>query len=251
MNGIALDKYFIPYGGTFLVFSDYLRPALRLSAIMNLRVIYIMTHDSIGVGEDGPTHQPVEHLATLRAIPNLLVMRPYDRVETLECWQIAIEHEGPSLIALSRQQFASSSKEFTEDNNCVKGIYPICHYGDNNTKPAITIYVTGSEVALAKTLAAHLYEQHGISVVLLSAVCLELFELQPKEYKDKITNNDSLKIVIEAGCKQGWEGLLGNNGLFFGVEYFGRSAPAEQLYEYFGLTVGNMATKILLHLSHK
>jgi len=244
MNGIALYGNFIPYGGTFLVFADYLRPALRLSALMKQQVIYIMTHDSIGVGEDGPTHQPIEHLASLRAIPNLLVMRPCDRIETLECWQIALNrHDGPSLLALSRQSLPQIRTQHSADNLCHKGAYILQeHQGDNID---VTIYASGSEVAIAKAVADRLYDKHGKSVRLVSAVCLDLFAMQPMEDQVSLMCNKSLKVAIEAGCSQGWDRLIGPHGMFFGIDSFGESAPAEQLYKHFGLDADSITQKIL------
>lgn len=243
MNGMALYGPFIPYGGTFLVFADYLRPALRLSALMKQQVIYVMTHDSIGLGEDGPTHQPIEHLASLRAIPNLLVMRPCDRIETLECWQLALNrHDGPSLLALSRQALPQLRITHSEDNLCSKGAYILQEYGDSIE---ITIYASGSEVSLAKMVAEKLHTEHGKAVRVVSAVCLDLFAMQPMEYQVSIMCNKSLKVAIEAGCSQGWDRLIGPHGMFFGIDSFGESAPAEQLYKHFGLDADNITNKIL------
>lgn len=247
MNGIALYGGFIPYGGTFLVFSDYLKPALRLSAIMKQRVIYVMTHDSIGLGEDGPTHQPIEHLASLRAIPNVCVMRPCDRIETLECWEIALNRkDGPSVIALSRQSLPQLRHEHKEENISSKGGYVIKEHGSSKD---IVIYSTGSEVSLACDVADQLYKQYQKEVVVISITSLEIFLNQEKEYKSSITNHSGLKVVIEAGVIQGWEGLLGEDGLFFGLKTFGESGKASDVYKHFGLDIDSIVTKIISHTS--
>lgn len=247
MNGIALYGGFIPYGGTFLVFSDYLKPALRLSAIMKQRVIYIMTHDSIGLGEDGPTHQPIEHLASLRAIPNVCVMRPCDRIETLECWEIALNRKnGPSIIALSRQSLPQLRHDTKEENISSKGGYIIKEHGSSKD---VVIYATGSEVSLACDVADQLYEQYKKEVVVVSIPSLEMFLNQEKEYKATIIKDYSLKVVIEAGVIQGWEGLLGEDGLFFGLKTFGESGKATDVYNHFGLDIDSIVTKIISHIS--
>ncbi|MBI4921827.1 MAG: transketolase [Devosia nanyangense] len=232
MNGMALHKGLIPYGGTFLVFTDYARPAIRLSAIMGQRVIYVMTHDSIGLGEDGPTHQPVEHLATLRAIPNLLVFRPADAVETLECWQLALEtKDKPSILALSRQNLPALRTEYTKENLSAKGAYVIA--GDS-TADAV-IFATGSEVAIAVEALALLKEK-GISAKVVSVPSLETFEAQTDAYKASVVGKPKARVAIEAGIGLSWVKLLGEKGRFIGMHSFGASAPAEQLYDYFGIT---------------
>ncbi len=235
MNGIALHGGFIPYGGTFLVFTDYCRPAIRLSALMQQRVIYVMTHDSIGLGEDGPTHQPVEHVATLRAIPNLNVFRPCDATETAECWQIAIASPNtPSILALTRQGLPHLRGEFTEQNPCAKGAYTLREA--TGGKPAVVIMATGSEVHLA-VQARETLEAAGKPTRVVSVPCMDLFMQQPKSYRDSILGDASVKrIAIEAGIELGWEKLLGDNGTFIGMRDFGASAPAEVLYEKFGIT---------------
>lgn len=244
MNGISLYSNFVPYGGTFLVFADYLRPALRLSALMKRQVVYVMTHDSIGLGEDGPTHQPVEHLASLRAMPNLLVMRPCDRIETLECWQLALDsYRAPSLLSLSRQNLPQMRNEYIEENLCAKGAYILNEYGVGDIN--VTIYASGSEVSLAQQVAITLHQKHGQNVRLISAPCLDLFDMQPLEYQVSLMCNKSLKVAIEAGCVQGWEKMIGPHGLFFGLDSFGESAPAEHLYKHFGLTHDNIINKIM------
>jgi len=232
MNGIALHKGLIPYGGTFLVFTDYARPAIRLSALMHQRVIYVMTHDSIGLGEDGPTHQPVEHVSTLRAIPNLLVMRPADAVETLECWQIALEaKDQPSILALSRQNLPALRTTSEKENLCARGAYVIA--GDNNADA--TIFATGSEVAIAVEALA-LLKERGISAKVVSVPSMELFAKQSDEYRKSVIGTPKAKVAVEAGIEMSWSKLLGDKGRFVGMHGFGASAPAEALYDYFGIT---------------
>jgi len=232
MNGMALHKGLVPYGGTFLVFTDYARPAIRLSAIMEQRVIYVMTHDSIGLGEDGPTHQPVEHLAALRAIPHLQVLRPADAVETLECWQIALESKTrPSILALSRQNLPALRTEYVKENLSAKGAYKIA--GDD--KADAVIFATGSEVAIAVD-ALPLLKQKGISGKVVSVPSLELFDAQDDAYKAKVIGKPKARVAVEAGIGLSWQKLLGEKGHFVGMHSFGASGPAEKLYEYFGIT---------------
>lgn len=241
MNGIALHKGFIPYGGTFLAFADYCRNAIRLSALMKQRVIYVMTHDSIGLGEDGPTHQPVEHLAALRAIPNLLVMRPADVVETAECWQIALENKKrPSLMALSRQNLPLVRKEEGNENLTAKGAYILTEAeGDH----VATIWATGSEVELALNAREKL-QAEGIGTRVISAPCLELFDEQDVEYKKSLIGEGRIKVAVEAALRFGWDKYIGNDGEFVGMESFGDSAPAEVLYKHFGITVDAVVERI-------
>lgn len=231
MNGMALHGGVLPYGGTFLVFSDYARPAMRLSALMGLRVVYVMTHDSIGLGEDGPTHQPVEHLASLRAMPNMLVMRPADVVETMECWQVAIEETSrPSTLALTRQGLPAFRTQHVAENLCAKGAYRI-----SGAKGAdVTLIATGSEVSLAQEVGDTLVSQ-GRTVSVVSAPCLELFDEQDKAYQDDILSG-GLVVSIEAGTTFGWQKYTGRNGLNIGIDSFGASAPAGDLFKHFGLT---------------
>jgi len=232
MNGMALHKGLVPYGGTFLVFTDYARPAIRLSAIMEQRVIYVMTHDSIGLGEDGPTHQPVEHLAALRAIPHLQVLRPADAVETLECWQIALQSKNrPSILALSRQNLPPLRLDYVKENLSAKGAYKIA--GDD-TADAV-IFATGSEVAIAVD-ALPLLKEKGISGKVVSVPCLELFDAQDDAYKAKLIGKPKARVAVEAGIGLSWQKLLGEKGHFVGMHSFGASGPAEKLYEYFGIT---------------
>jgi transketolase len=229
MNGIALHGGFIPYGGTFLVFTDYCRPAIRLSALMEQRVIYVMTHDSIGLGEDGPTHQPVE-----RAIPNLNVFRPCDATETLECWQIAIgSPKTPSILALTRQALPHYRNDYVAENMCAKGAYILREA--KGGKPSVVLMATGSEVMLAIEAQAQL-EAKGIATRVVSVPCMELFMQQTPAYRKSVLGEGAKRIAIEAAIEQGWEKLLGDNGTFIGMKSFGASAPAEVLYEKFGIT---------------
>ncbi len=244
MNGIALHKGLIPYGGTFLVFTDYARPAIRLAALMGQRVVYVMTHDSIGLGEDGPTHQPVEHLSALRAIPNLLVLRPADAVETLECWQIALEHkDGPSILALSRQNLPALRTEPASDNLSARGAYVIA--GDDDADALI--FATGSEVAIAID-SLKLLAERGISGKVVSVPSLELFARQDRDYRDAVIGKPKAKVAIEAGIAMSWGTLLGETGRFVGMHSFGASAPAEALYEHFGITAKGIVEAVAAQL---
>jgi len=243
MNGIALHKGLIPYGGTFLVFTDYARPAIRLSAIMSQKVIYVMTHDSIGLGEDGPTHQPVEHLSTLRAIPNLLVFRPADAVETLECWQLAIEAEQPSILALSRQNLPALRTETVAGNPSAKGAYVIA--GDKDADAVI--FATGSEVSIA-VQSLELLKAQGITAKVVSVPSMELFNAQSQEYRDSVIGKPKAKVAIEAGIEMSWLKLLGDKGRFIGMHSFGASAPADQLYEHFGITAKAIVEAVMAQL---
>ncbi len=241
MNGIALHGGFIPFGGTFLVFTDYCRGSIRLSALMQQRVVYVMTHDSIGLGEDGPTHQPVEHLASLRAIPNLNVYRPADAVETAECWQLSLETSNtPSILALTRQGVPLQRTTFTTENKCAKGAYILAEAeGDLKT----TIFATGSEVEIAINAREKLQEQ-GIGTRVVSVPCVELFNQQDSDYKVSILCNSSVKVAIEAAIKQGWERFIGPHGIFIGMEGFGASAPINELYENFGITADKVVERV-------
>jgi len=233
MNGMALHGGLIPYGGTFLVFSDYCRPAIRLSALMRQRVIYVMTHDSIGLGEDGPTHQPVEHLASLRAIPNLNVLRPADSVETAECWEIALEtEERPSILSLSRQSLPALRSEFSEENLCHRGGYLI---GDVEGGRLVTLIASGSEVSIAIE-AKNLLQQEGIEAAVVSMPCLDLFLEEDADYRKEVLGEGCAKVVVEAAIRQGWDALLGPQDSFIGMKGFGASAPASDLYQHFGIT---------------
>jgi transketolase len=237
MNGIALHGSLIPYGGTFLIFSDYCKPSIRLSALMKQRVIYVMTHDSIGLGEDGPTHQPIEQLAGLRSIPNLNVFRPADTVETIECWELAIQQkQTPSILSLTRQNLNPVRTEHSKENKCAFGAYEVLR-----TKESInlTIIATGSEVELAIQSAQELSKQN-IFCKVISMPCQELFNIQNESYKNKILNETNAKISIEAGSTFGWKKYTGNLGKELGIDSFGKSAPYKKVYEHFKLTSNNV-----------
>lgn len=249
MNGMALHGGVIPYGGTFLVFSDYCRPAIRLSALQEARVIYVMTHDSIGLGEDGPTHQPVEHLQSLRVIPNLLVMRPGDAVETAECWEIALQQKKrPTVLALSRQGLAQFRTEAAEENHSARGAYRI---KDAEADRRVILIATGSEVGLALECAKDL-EARGIGADVVSMPCSELFDEQSPAYRDNILPNvgpeEILRVSIEAGTTFGWERYTMANGLRIGIDSFGTSAPAEDAFEKFGFTSEAIIRKVVAKL---
>lgn len=240
MNGLSLYGPWIPYGGTFLVFSDYLRPALRLSALMQQGVIYVLTHDSIGLGEDGPTHQPVEHLASLRAMPNVNVFRPGDVYEVVECWELALlNRQTPSVLSLSRQNVPVLRETPPTENLCAKGGYI---FKDASQTPEVTLIATGSEVGLAVEVQ-ELLGAKNIHAQVASLPCLELFDQQPKDYKQSVLGQ-GLRVGIEAACSFGWDKYLGENGLFFGMSTFGASGKAQDLYEHFGLTPVSIAQKI-------
>ena len=235
MNGLALHGGVIPYGGTFLVFTDYCRPAIRLSALMGLRVIYVMTHDSIGLGEDGPTHQPVEHLASLRAMPGLVVMRPCDAMETAECWQVAIEQrDKPTVMALSRQKLAPVRSRHSKVNYARRGAYEL-DSGSADGPNQVVIFATGSEVQVA--LAAHAaLTDEGISARVVTVPSMELFADQPDDYRKLILGEEPVRVAIEAGVRMGWDTFIGTDGIFIGMSGFGASAPAPALFEHFGIT---------------
>ena len=245
MNGIALHGGFVPYGGTFLIFTDYCRPAIRLSALMQQRVIYVMTHDSIGLGEDGPTHQPVEHLASLRAIPNLNVYRPCDVVETAECWAASLETSStPSVLSLSRQGLPCLRTEHTDENLSSKGGYVLA---EAEVKRDVTLIASGSEVEIAMEARDQL-KAEGVSAAVVSMPCLDKFEEQSQDYRDQVTQLETPVVVVEAAIEQSWGKYLGRNGKFVGMSTFGASAPANELYEHFGITtqnVVNAAKKII------
>jgi transketolase len=233
MNGMALHGGIIPYSGTFLVFSDYCRPAIRLAALMGKRVIHIMTHDSIGLGEDGPTHQPVEHLAALRAIPNLLVFRPCDAIETAECWQLALEsNKRPSVLALTRQNLPQLSQNFLETNRCAAGAYEIAAA---DGKAEVSIFATGSEVAIAVE-AKKLLAGKGIAARVVSVPCFELLLEAPEAARRAVIGSAPVKIGVEAAVRQGWDAIIGSDGVFVGMTGFGASAPYKELYKHFGIT---------------
>ena len=232
-NGLTLHGGLIPYSGTFLVFSDYARPAMRLASLMGIRSIFVMTHDSIGLGEDGPTHQPVEHLAALRAIPNHLVFRPADAIEAAECWQLALESKtAPSTLALTRQNLPAVRLEASEENLCRYGAYELATADD---EADVTIFATGSEVEIALA-ARDALQKHGHATRVVSVPCFELFEQQDPEYQAAIIGNSRVKIAIEAGIRQGWCRFIGNDGVFIGMTGFGASGKYEDLYRHFGIT---------------
>ncbi len=240
MNGIALHSNFIPYGGTFLIFSDYCKPSIRLSALMQQRVVYVMTHDSIGLGEDGPTHQPIEQLSGLRSIPNLNVFRPADRIETIECWEHALKTvKTPSVLSLTRQNLDPIRKKYSSKNKCSLGAYEVLR---TNKKIKLTILASGSEVNLAIE-ASHKLAKDKIYSKVISVPCMELFDKQNKSYKNKILNETKNKISIEAGSSDCWKKYVGENGKNFGINEFGKSAPFKQIYKFFGLTKENITNK--------
>jgi transketolase len=232
MNGIALHGGFIPYGGTFLVFSDYARGAIRLSALMGLRVIYVLTHDSIGLGEDGPTHQPIEHLAMLRATPNLNVFRPADAVETAECWEIALQsRETPSVLCLSRQNLPTIRTNQGAENLCARGGYLL---RNGASARDVTLLATGSEVEIALAAADRLAGK-GLHAAVVSMPSWELFEAQDETYRSHVLGT-APRVAIEAAARFGWDRWIGEGGSFVGMQGFGASAPASDLYRYFGIT---------------
>jgi len=241
MNGIALHSKFIPYGGTFLIFSDYCKPAIRLSALMEKQVIYVMTHDSIGLGEDGPTHQPIEQLSGLRSIPNLNIFRPADRMETIECWEIALKNKKtPSVLSLTRQNLEPIRLKFSNTNKCSLGAYEIQR---SNKKINTTILASGSEVNLAKKVSKNLARDRIYSKV-ISVPSQEIFQKQSQGYKDKIMKETKYVFSIEAGRTDCWKKYIGKDGLSFGIDDFGKSAPYEDIYNHFGLSVKNISSKI-------
>jgi transketolase len=241
MNGLSLSKAFIPYGGTFLAFLDYLKPSLRLSALMNQGVIYVLTHDSIGLGEDGPTHQPVEHLAHLRCIPNVLTFRPMDAIEVAECWQLAVQNRiTPSVLVLTRQNlpYLSDLRNNHFENACAKGGYVLI----GQQEPTPTLIATGSEVSIAVEAANKLMKMN-IPVRVVSMPCMDLFAKQPAEYREKVLGK-GIRISIEAAAEGIWPKYLGDRGIFIGLNSFGASAPADDLYTYFGITADAIVKKV-------
>jgi transketolase len=241
MNGMALHGGIIPFSGTFLVFSDYCRPAIRLAALMGRRVIHVMTHDSIGLGEDGPTHQPVEHLAALRAIPNLLVFRPCDAVETLECWQLAIEaHDRPSILALTRQNLPQLRIEADAGNRCAAGAYEIAPAPSAD----VSLFATGSEVAVAVE-ARKLLHGRGVRARVVSVPCFELLRARPAAERASVIGTAPVRVAVEAAIRQGWDEIIGSDGAFVGMTTFGASAPIKDLYNHFGITAEKVAEAAL------
>ncbi len=239
MNGLALHGGVIPYGGTFMCFSDYARPAMRLASLMGIRSIFVMTHDSIGLGEDGPTHQPVEHLAALRAIPNHNVFRPADATESAECWQIALETEKtPSTLALTRQNLPAVRTTYVEENLSARGAYELA--AAEGGEAAVTIFATGSEVEIALK-ARDLLQGHGHPTRVVSAPCLDIFWQQDEAYRAATIGTAKVRVAVEAGIRQGWDAVIGTDGLFVGMTGFGASGTIEQLYAHFGITAEAVA----------
>jgi transketolase len=233
MNGLALYGGLIPYGGTFLIFSDYCKPSIRLSALMGLKVIYIFSHDSIGLGEDGPTHQPIEQLAGLRAIPNLNVFRPADINETLECWEIALKSNNtPSAIALSRQKVPYINPKNSQENKCEKGAYVV---NITSHESNVTIVASGTEVELALNVQDKLKENNIHSKV-VSMPCMELFNKQSEDFRNDIIEQSSLVVTLEAGSILSWQKYTKDNGISIGIDEFGESAPYKEVYDHFGLS---------------
>jgi transketolase len=246
MNGLALHGGIIPYSGTFLVFSDYCRPAIRLAALMGQRVIHVMTHDSIGLGEDGPTHQPVEHLAALRTIPNVAVFRPCDAVETIECWQLALQSKnGPSVLALTRQNVPQLRRRFDPDNRCAFGAYELVAADDDCI--AVSLFASGSEVAIA-VAAQKLLAERGVAARVVSVPCFELLLAAPEEMRTVIVGKAPVNIAVEAGVRAGWDAIIGSAGTFIGMNSFGASAPYRELYRHFGLTAETVTAAALARL---
>lgn len=242
MNGIALHGGFRPAGATFLVFADYARPAMRIAALSGIPVIYVMTHDSIGLGEDGPTHQPVEHLAALRAMPNLRVFRPADAVETAECWQLAIERkEGPTLLALTRQNLPAIRRDGAERNLCAAGAYEVAGV-DGRAKA--TIFASGSEVEIALE-AQKLLTERNFPARVVSVPSLDLFLGQPEQIRREVIGDAPVKVAVEAAVRFGWDALIGADGIFVGMKGFGASAPYKDLYRHFGITAEGVANQVL------
>jgi transketolase len=238
MNGLALHGGIVPYGGSFLVFTDYCRPSIRLSALMGQRVIYVMTHDSIGLGEDGPTHQPIEHLAALRAMPNLHVMRPADSVECAECWELALlANTTPTILALTRQSVPLLRSQHVAENLSAKGAYLLI---EPKGKRDVTLIGTGSEVALAVE-AAKTLQGEGIQAAVVSMPCVELFAAQSDSYRANVLG-PAPRVAVEAAAEFGWEQWIGPGGMFVGMRGFGASAPAQHLYKHFGITADAVAT---------
>ncbi len=244
MNGMALHGGVIPYGGTFLVFTDYARPAIRLSALQKAKVVYVMTHDSIGLGEDGPTHQPIEHLQSLRAMPQIEVFRPADAVETAECWALALASDGPSILALTRQNLTPLRTKASSGNLCARGGYRLKAAASARK---VILIATGSEVEIALG-AAELLEQQGIGADVVSMPCTERFDAQSPEYREDVlpdvSNREILRVSVEAGTTFGWERYTGLHGLRIGIDRFGVSSPAKDAYDYFGLTPEKIAQRV-------
>ena len=247
MNGMALHGGVIPFGGTFLVFTDYCRGSIRLSALMGTRVVYVMTHDSIGLGEAGPTHQPVEHLAALRAIPGLQVFRPADVTETAECWQLALEsRDKPSVLALTRQDLEPIRTEFDEENLCARGAYEVAGSGESDA--VVSIFASGSEVEIAMEAKAAL-DAAGHATRVVSVPSFELFAAQSGGYHSSIIGNAKVNVGIEAAIRMGWDAIIGSDAIFIGMDSFGASGPYKALYEHFGITSDAVVEKVKARIS--
>ena len=249
MNGMALHGGIIPYSGTFLTFSDYCRPAIRLAALMEQRVIFVLTHDSIGLGEDGPTHQPVEHLAALRAIPNLLVFRPCDAVETAECWELALaSRRSPSVLALTRQNLPPLRTVHAAENRCAAGAYELLPAQSGNAQSGdaqVSLFASGSEVSIAAQ-ARKLLAARGVAARVVSVPCFELFS--SADARAGVIGRAPVRVAIEAGVRQGWDAVIGSDGAFVGMTGFGASAPAKDLFRHFGITPEGVAEAALAKL---
>jgi transketolase len=246
MNGMAVHGGVIPYSGTFLVFSDYCRPSIRLAALMGQRVILVATHDSIGLGEDGPTHQPIEHLAALRAIPGLKVFRPCDVVETVECWQLALESkDGPSVLALTRQNLPQLRQGFDEMNRCAHGAYELS--GAEDDSAVVSLFASGSEVAIAME-AKKLLTARKVSARVVSVPCFELLFAAPEAKRAAVIGNARVNVAVEAGVRQGWDAIIGSHGAFVGMTTFGASAPYKELYQHFGIAPEKVAEAAIAKL---
>ncbi len=244
-NGMALHGGFSPSDATFLQFADYCRPALRLGALMDVQTIHVMTHDSIGLGEDGPTHQPVEHLASLRAIPNLLVFRPADRTETAECWQAALEaSHSPSVLALTRQNLPQARKTYVAENLSARGAYELSPAAGD---AKVSIFASGSEVGIALD-AQKLLAEKGVPARVVSVPCLDLFDAADPAYREKVIGKAPIRVGIEAAVRQGWDAIIGDDGIFVGMKGFGASAPYQKLYEHFGITAQHVAEAAIARL---
>jgi transketolase len=241
MNGLSLHGGFIPYAGTFAMFANYMMGGIRLSALMEKRVIYVLTHDSIGLGEDGPTHQPVETLAMLRSMPNFNTMRPCDVVETAECWALALASEKtPTGMILTRQGLAPQRTTHTDENLCAKGAYVLAEGEGGDRK--VTLMATGSEVEIAMA-ARETLQGEGISTAVVSMPCWELFDAQDDAYKASVLGEGTVKVGVEAAMRFGWDQYIGNDGGFVGMNSFGASAPAGELYKHFGITAENVVAE--------
>jgi transketolase len=248
MNGLSAHGGFAPAGGTFLCFTDYARPSMRIAALSHTPVIYIMTHDSIGLGEDGPTHQPVEHLAALRAMPNMRLFRPADAVETAECWQLALENTtGPTVLALSRQNLTPVRKVAQAENMCSHGGYELVAA---KAEAKVSLFASGSEIEIA-VAAQHMLAERGIATRVVSVPSLELLLAQPAERRHAIIGGAPVKIAIEAAVRFGWDAVIGPDGIFIGMNSFGASAPAKDLYKHFGITAEAVAEAASKRLNAK